>query len=412
MAASTIPNSAGPGSSVELSPVTLAVRDKVIEKFADQPLDQMNESVKALLSNEEDEQKRLGILAARVYILRQRILSIAEADPDRVVTGASPKPQDLAGATAGAGDETETAASEWTRLRILEDCEVNGVRFPKTVIIDVKSADADRLVENGKAELIEESEPAPAVAEAETAAETEVEAAAEAAPEAPVESQADEAAPAAAEAPSEDTAAADDQPEEAAEEAAPDAEETMSEADDPSAMLEALSGESAAQDDVTDDEAADMSATSEQEDSASAEAVIEAPSAAEVTAALEALGAGGPEDADAAGSDIDGSTEDAADVAAELAALSAASTSSDEAEETSEDAAEVAAALEAASAAMAAGPSNTDISDLPAAGAEQDDEDEGGDKTAGWFEAQQNAEKAARGEDSAEGGDNEDNDKS
>ena len=61
---------------------------------------------------------------------------------------------------------------------------------------------------------------------------------------------------------------------------------------------------------------------------------------------------------------------------------------------------------------MAAGPSNTDISDLPAAGAEQDDEDEGGEKPAGWFEAQQNAEKAARGEGSAEDGDDEDNDKS
>ena len=68
MAASTIPNSGGPGSSVELSPVTIAVRDKVIEKFADQPLDEMNESVKQLLFREEDEQKRLGILAARVYI--------------------------------------------------------------------------------------------------------------------------------------------------------------------------------------------------------------------------------------------------------------------------------------------------------------------------------------------------------
>ena len=69
MAASTIPNSGGPGSSIELSPVTIAVRDKVIEKFADQPLDEMNESVKQLLSKEEDEQKRLGILSgARLYI--------------------------------------------------------------------------------------------------------------------------------------------------------------------------------------------------------------------------------------------------------------------------------------------------------------------------------------------------------
>ena len=55
MAASTIPNSGGPGSPVELSPVTIAVRDKVIEKFTGQPLDEMNNSLKALLAKEEDE---------------------------------------------------------------------------------------------------------------------------------------------------------------------------------------------------------------------------------------------------------------------------------------------------------------------------------------------------------------------
>ena len=403
MAASTIPNSAGPGSSVELSPVTIAVRDKVIEKFADQPLDEMNESVKSLLSKEEDEQKRLGILAARVYILRQRILSIAEADPDRVVTGASPKPKDLGSAGSVDVGETETTASEWTRLRILEDCEVNGVRFPKTVIIDVKSADAERLVENGKAELIEESEPAQVAQEAAAVVE------AEAAPKAEIGVPAEDTEPVAAETQSEDAAPADNQPEEAPE-LAVDADDTATGNDDPSAMLEALSGEPAAADDLAGDDAADETITAEREDSASAEAVIEAPSAAEVTAALEALGAGGSDDTD--DTDGDESAEDAADVAAELAALSAISDASDGSDETSEDAAEVAAALEAASAAMAAGPSNTDISDLPAAGAEQDDDEDGGDKPAGWFEAQQNAEKAARGKDSAEDGDNEDNDKS
>jgi hypothetical protein len=155
MASSTIPNSAGPGSSIELSEVTIAVRDKVIEKFADEPLDKMNESVKMLLNHEQDEQKRLGVLAARVYILRQRIAKLSEVDNQRVVTSAPPKPEtDTASAESqDAGNEN---ASEWTRLRILEDCEVNGVRFPKTVIIDVKSEDAAKLIENGNAELIEE----------------------------------------------------------------------------------------------------------------------------------------------------------------------------------------------------------------------------------------------------------------
>ncbi len=93
MASSTIPNSAGPGSSIELSEVTISVRDKVIEKFADEPLDKMNESVKMLLNHEQDEQKRLGILAARVYILRQRIAKLSEVDNERVVTSAPPKPE-------------------------------------------------------------------------------------------------------------------------------------------------------------------------------------------------------------------------------------------------------------------------------------------------------------------------------
>ena len=391
MAASTIPNSGGPGSSVELSPVTIAVRDKVIEKFAGQPLDEMNSSVKALLSTEEDEQKRLGILAARVYILRQRIMSIAERDPERVVTSASPKPKDLAGEEAtDAGGDSETTTSEWTRLRILEDCEVNGVRFPKTVIIDVKSADAERLVENGKAELIEESEPAQAVSEAEAEV--------EAMPEAGIDTPAEDAAPSATETQPEDEAAADDQPEEATAEPAVDAEISDITAEDPSAMLEALSDESSAESDALSNEAADESVIDEQEDSSSGEAVIEAPSAAEVTAALEALGAGSSDDA--VENNEDEKAQDATDVAAELAALSTASDASDNADETSGDAAEVAAALEAASAAMAAGPSNTDITDLPAAGAEQDDADS--EKPAGWFEAQQNAEAAKRDEDKSD----------
>ncbi len=381
MAASTIPNSGGPGSPVELSPVTIAVRDKVIEKFTGQPLDEMNNSLKALLSKEEDEQKRLGILAARVYILRQRILSIAEADADRVVTANSPRLEDLASEEHSDPNEMDTAASEWTRLRILEDCEVNGVRFPKTVIIDVKNADAERLLQNGKAEMIEESEAAPELLEPD----------ADPASEVSVNSLAED------DIQNENSTPAADQPEDAL-------AEQKAEAADPSAMLEALSEESAKADDMASDETTDEPNIAEQNDSDPSEAVIETPSAAEVTAALEALGTGAAENAADATSDDaadDKAAEgDAADVAAELAALSAVSDASNESDEDFEDAAEVAAALEAASAAIAAGPSNTDISDLPTAGSEQDDDEQTPDseKPAGWFEAQQNAEDSKRNE--------------
>ena len=164
MAASTISNSGGPGSSTQLSPITIKVRDKIIEQYADQSLDAINASLKRLLANEEDEQKRLGVLAARVYILRQRISGLSNTDGKVILAAKSPT-------TANLDAGSVQADTEWTRLRIIKDCEVNGVRFPKSFIIDVKSADALKLVEAGNAEPVDADAPQmPAAAMAEDAA--------------------------------------------------------------------------------------------------------------------------------------------------------------------------------------------------------------------------------------------------
>ena len=379
MAASTIPNSGGPGSSIELSPVTIAVRDKVIEKFADQPLDQMNESVKQLLSVEEDEQKRLGILAARVYILRQRISRIAEGNTDRVVGSATPKAHDLI-ETDSTEAAPETRSSEWTRLRILDDCEVNGVRFPKTVIIDVKPEDAEKLIANGNAELIDDN---PASSATDTKA----------------DETADETA---AEIP----------------ETNDEAEDGANTEDEDSALSAALEEKPALKMGVEEPPQPSEEPpqpSEEPQDTAgqatTGQAVIDAPSAAEVTAALEALSGADDDsqasdakaaaaDAPAEISEVQDDSDDAADVAAELEALSAALAPEGEAvseaggsDAADDEAADVAAELEAAAAAMAAGPSNPDTADLPAAGEEDGgDSEDDADKPAGWFEAQQNAE--------------------
>ncbi|MDC2981278.1 hypothetical protein OA007_01055 [SAR116 cluster bacterium] len=385
MAASTIPKSGGPGSSVELSPVTIAVRDKVIEKFADQPLDEMNNSVKNLLTHEEDEQKRLGILAARVYILRQRIANIAGGEQDRVVTSASPKADDLmppdTNATDGATNDAET--SEWTRLRILDDCEVNGVRFPKTVIIDVKSEDAEKLISSGKAELAAE-DPAPSTAES-----------------APSNDQTADAETTDSQAGSDradDNDAVTDAPEVAR--TTDNYENDSGESDDdPSALSAALEDEPAPKTEAEEPQKPEEEASGAEPEPTS-EAILETPSAAEVTAALEALSGNDTEDeattsteAKAAEDAVvaEDNIDEAADVAAELEALSATLAS-----EGNEDA-KVAAELEAAAVAMAAGPNDPDTSNLPAAGEEKGgNSDDNADKPDGWFEAQQSAEALKR----------------
>ena len=386
MAASTIPKSGGPGSSVELSPVTIAVRDKVIEKFADQPLDEMNNSVKNLLTHEEDEQKRLGILAARVYILRQRIANIARGDQERVITSASPKADNLmpsdTNATDGATNEPET--NEWTRLRILDDCEVNGVRFPKTVIIDVKSEDAEKLISSGKAELATED---PASSTSEAAPSNSQTADAEISDTQTGTNTADD-----------DDAVNDDAPNAA--HATDNVENDFGESnDDPSVLSTALEDEPAPKTEAEEPQKPEEVASGAEPEPTS-EAVLETPSAAEVTAALEALSGSDTEDQATtstetkAGEDAlvaEDNIDEAADVAAELEALSATLAS-----EGNEDA-NVAAEIEAAAAAMAAGPNNPDTSNLPAAGEEKGgNSDDNADKPDGWFEAQQSAEALKR----------------
>ena len=44
------------------------------------------------------------------------------------------------------------------RLRIVDSSEVNGVRFPAGVVIDVKREDGEKLIETGKAEFISTEE--------------------------------------------------------------------------------------------------------------------------------------------------------------------------------------------------------------------------------------------------------------
>lgn len=334
MASSTIPNSAGPGSSIQLSEVTIAVRDKVIEKFANEPLDKMNESVKMLLNHEQDEQKRLGILAARVYILRQRIVRLSEGEEKRVVTSATPKPEaDADAVNAKSQDAVDEKASEWTRLRILEDCEVNGVRFPKTVIIDVKSVDAARLIESGNAELIEEkpsdttADKAADAGDAAIAADNvaDLDADADAADDLDVSTVQTDTVEAAASSTDETETAV-----EAVEDVVGDADGS---ADDLSDLAAALAEPA---DNNTENEMSDLTAaqtvpeaqndtgndnyaeTDGKDGKTTNEAFIEAPSAAEVTAALEALGAGDTMDLSAAPpSDADTSAAATEDTAAD-----------------------------------------------------------------------------------------------
>ena len=161
MKSASLSHGAGPGSTITLTAETIRVRDAIIEKFSDKSLPELNSFIETALGTEQDENKRLGILAARVYILRMRMQNIASFNRDPLQTSLSEvTPADLMRGKAsqptgeeasGEGNVSEEVYQEWNELTVIEAGEINGVRIPKGVTITVGIEDARRLIETNKA---------------------------------------------------------------------------------------------------------------------------------------------------------------------------------------------------------------------------------------------------------------------
>lgn len=157
-------NRAGAGSSILLSPEVVAIRAKLVEACDGKTFAESIDFLKQLLDREQDEQKRLGILAARVFVLRQRIIDIQEkkdgAFLSKFIAPEQNLPDNLSedSFVEGGDEEEDDDDTNWVRLRITENSIVKGVRFPKGVIVDVHPEEAEILIGAGKAENVKVSE--------------------------------------------------------------------------------------------------------------------------------------------------------------------------------------------------------------------------------------------------------------
>jgi hypothetical protein len=158
-----------PRPSFYLSDETVRVRDALIDKFKDESLEELNAFISLALETEQDEAKRLGVLAARVYILRMRISNLSAFNNDPTMTTVPTLTtrdlvsdrSELFEVGGSDGDDTDfdpDKFEEWTELRIIDDGEVNGVRFPKDAIITVGPFDAYRLLKTEKADYVKPPE--------------------------------------------------------------------------------------------------------------------------------------------------------------------------------------------------------------------------------------------------------------
>ncbi len=160
----SLQNGGGPGSSISLAPETIKVRNALIEKFTGEPLDEMNHFMNTALATETNELRRIGILAARIFLLRIRIANLQDFNRDPSLTDIleiNVGALDLGGANMDAADDDDDDVTEiedgWARLKMTSPGEIQGVRFLSGAIIDAKPEDADKLIQSGKAVRVDEN---------------------------------------------------------------------------------------------------------------------------------------------------------------------------------------------------------------------------------------------------------------
>ena len=144
-----------------LSPQIIEIRDQIIETLNDLTLDECSKKLKELFNQETNDFYKLGNLAARVFTLNKRIkliLNDTNEDNQNVTKSGTKKSGNIIENILDGKPADTAIESDWVRVQIKETAEVNGVRFPAGIQIDVTNEDSTRMIESGKAILLDHKE--------------------------------------------------------------------------------------------------------------------------------------------------------------------------------------------------------------------------------------------------------------
>ena len=137
-----------------LAPSILEVRNSFLEQFKNEQLETISKKLDQLFDVEKDPVTRIVLLASRVETIRKRIKQIYQNENTnkKIIESSNEKTEVK---TTSEAEKTEKNNSEkWIRVIMKESTEVNGVRFPEGIQIDVTEDDSKKLIESGKAAII------------------------------------------------------------------------------------------------------------------------------------------------------------------------------------------------------------------------------------------------------------------
>ena len=141
-----------------LSSSILEIRDSFLEKFKNEPLDSISKKLINLFDAEKDPIQKIILLASRIETIRKRIDQIHQDENKTTIIQKISNETSNEEKEVKAENDTEknekSDSETWIRVIMKESTEVNGVRFPEGIQIDVTEDDSKKLIESGKAAII------------------------------------------------------------------------------------------------------------------------------------------------------------------------------------------------------------------------------------------------------------------
>ena len=144
---------------MDLSEKIIDKKEELLDEFENLSLDEIAKKIKLIENRDDDIIFKIAYLAARISVLNQRIqILINENSANDNLIRENNDSGNIIEKIIKSSKKPQEIPVEWVRVQIKETTEVNGVRFPSGIQIDVTDEDAKQMIESNKAILLEEIE--------------------------------------------------------------------------------------------------------------------------------------------------------------------------------------------------------------------------------------------------------------
>ena len=133
-------------------------REELLDEYENLTLEEIAIKIKQISIDDTDLIASIARLAARISILNQRIQAIVNENSvnDNSIQKYDNNTGTIVEKLLKPSKKSSDLKDEWVRVQIKETTEVNGVRFPSGIQIDVTEEDSKKMIESGKAILLED----------------------------------------------------------------------------------------------------------------------------------------------------------------------------------------------------------------------------------------------------------------